>query len=433
MILQLKLTQLLRLTALSVISISSCTLAADKFPSYGALSFFGANKQASICGSVNSLASMRLARRDTYYAAPKLLATTSTARSEQFVFRIDQTDEFSVQRELREAAIESWRSFPSLSAGRYEFSSMQQLSDGSMRLSDALVMNVPPVRCAQLSSVGVASGDMQVAAVGRPFPINPIRVQVRATTTEGAAETSVALASKPIFNEAGDTRMNGPLEAVSIGPSGSADFLLSPGNRAGVKRFIVKARNAGTVGSVSAILTLLHVPAGSPDRSSTPIIEYSYDGGGRSEGRYLSSTTDATSLLDSLTTTAFMRTGQVWRAFTSADAAPGLSPVCQFFGATGVGTVTHFFTADASECAQQRANTGSQRLNFEGIAFFAVPPIADSCPAAFPIAVVRYKATAPALQYRYAVSPVGTSAPLTSPTGFARERIAFCTDVAATE
>jgi hypothetical protein len=417
-------------TVLLYLCLSPAVNAVDKFSTYGALSFFGANKEAAICGAVGSLASVRFAAPDRLYVSPTLLSSTSSGLSQQYVFKIDSVDEFSAGRTIRGSAVETWRSYTSLAPGRYEFASFQQLTNGSRRLSDAIVMIVPTDRCARLSGVKVLVGDMQVAAVGRAFPINPIRVLVQALDLGGEMGASVALTSEAILDEALDTGIDGPTSAVYTVADGIAEFSVGVGNRPGVKRFIVKARQAGMVESVSAMITLLHVPAGSPELNSVPIIEYSYSDGADSSGRFLAATSAVTSLLDTTTVVSFSRTGQVWRAFTSADAAPGLSPVCQFFGVIGSGVVGHFFTADTQECAAQQSGTTGSGLRYEGVAFFAASPIGDSCPAAFPTPIVRYRTPGAFAQYRYLVSSVGNVNP-PSGSNLVRERVAFCTDVAA--
>ncbi|HVO86933.1 MAG TPA: hypothetical protein VMV45_00205, partial [Casimicrobiaceae bacterium] len=68
------------------------------------------------------------------------------------------------------------------------------------------------------------------------------------------------------------------------------------------------------------------------------------------------------------------RTGfdfKVW----SADASFGL-PACRFFGTPGVGPNSHFFTINAAECAQVRANPS---WTFETIAFRADAPSGGTC------------------------------------------------------
>jgi serine protease len=66
-----------------------------------------------------------------------------------------------------------------------------------------------------------------------------------------------------------------------------------------------------------------------------------------------------------------------WRADEAS--VPAAHPVCRFFGTPGVGPNSHFYTADADECAAVRANPDWQ---YEGIAFRAIEPSGfATCPS----------------------------------------------------
>src|SRR3954462_11757403 len=62
----------------------------------------------------------------------------------------------------------------------------------------------------------------------------------------------------------------------------------------------------------------------------------------------------------------WQRTGGQFGVFRSPGEAPGLSPVCRFYGTPGIGPNSHFFTADPGECAVVKRDPG---WTFEGIAF----------------------------------------------------------------
>src|SRR5580765_51815 len=67
------------------------------------------------------------------------------------------------------------------------------------------------------------------------------------------------------------------------------------------------------------------------------------------------------------------RTGGQFTVFT--DPAPGLSAVCRFFGTPGKGINSHFYTADAAECAKVKTLTP---WTFEAIAFYIPIPVNGS-------------------------------------------------------
>ena len=132
------------------------------------------------------------------------------------------------------------------------------------------------------------------------------------------------------------------------------------------------------------------------------------------------------------------RTGQVWRAFTKADAIPGLSPVCQFFGRpTTANVATHFFTANAQECALLRSYwdampDGQPKLKYEGISFYAVVPNQlQQCPTQFPIPILRYFSATPSPHHYYLIGDSQTGELFPPGSGGQRDGVAFCTDVAA--
>jgi hypothetical protein len=70
--------------------------------------------------------------------------------------------------------------------------------------------------------------------------------------------------------------------------------------------------------------------------------------------------------------TAWSRTGMSFKAWARDDtSAAGSQPVCRFFGTPGLGPNSHFYTANAEECAAVRADPHWQD---EGVAFRARVP-----------------------------------------------------------
>ena len=71
----------------------------------------------------------------------------------------------------------------------------------------------------------------------------------------------------------------------------------------------------------------------------------------------------------------WFRTGGEFTIFT--DPGPGRSPVCRFFGTPGKGINSHFYTADADECAKVRSYPA---WTFEAIAYYIPTPTTEVCP-----------------------------------------------------
>jgi uncharacterized protein (DUF1800 family) len=72
------------------------------------------------------------------------------------------------------------------------------------------------------------------------------------------------------------------------------------------------------------------------------------------------------------------RTGVTWSAWANAGDSATAVPVCRFFGTPGVGPNSHFYTADANECAVVKQNPG---WTFEAIAFYIDAPQSGACNA----------------------------------------------------
>lgn len=74
----------------------------------------------------------------------------------------------------------------------------------------------------------------------------------------------------------------------------------------------------------------------------------------------------------------WQRTGNDFLGWTAAGTVPdGAQPVCRFYGTSGHGPNSHFYTASATECAVVRNDPG---WTFEGIAFYALTPNGEQCP-----------------------------------------------------
>ena len=81
----------------------------------------------------------------------------------------------------------------------------------------------------------------------------------------------------------------------------------------------------------------------------------------------------------------WQRTGNNFRAWLpEVGVALGAVPVCRFYGTPGRGPNSHFYTADAAECAAVKRDAG---WTYEGIAFYATPPQNGQCASG--IAVYR--------------------------------------------
>jgi uncharacterized protein (DUF1800 family) len=74
----------------------------------------------------------------------------------------------------------------------------------------------------------------------------------------------------------------------------------------------------------------------------------------------------------------WVRTGGEFSVYANAGDAADVVPVCRFYGTPGVGPNSHFYTADANECALVKTMAG---WSYEGIAFHIHPARNGTCAA----------------------------------------------------
>ena len=75
----------------------------------------------------------------------------------------------------------------------------------------------------------------------------------------------------------------------------------------------------------------------------------------------------------------WQKTGKTFSAYTAPTDAPGLVPVCRFYGSVAPGPNSHFFTADPGECSAVKNDPG---WHYEGVAFYVFLPTNGLCAAA---------------------------------------------------
>jgi hypothetical protein len=72
----------------------------------------------------------------------------------------------------------------------------------------------------------------------------------------------------------------------------------------------------------------------------------------------------------------WIRTGYTFKAYPSTSAPTGSAAVCRFYGTPGIGPNSHFYTADAGECAGVKKDKG---WFYEGIAYYSQLPGTSGC------------------------------------------------------
>ena len=96
---------------------------------------------------------------------------------------------------------------------------------------------------------------------------------------------------------------------------------------------------------------------------------------------FLTANAAEAAMLDAGTTVkGWTRTGGQFTVFTTP--ADGLQPVCRFFGTPDKGPDSHFYTADAAECAKVKTLPA---WTFEEIAFYIRVPTSGDCGGDWPV------------------------------------------------
>jgi len=130
---------------------------------------------------------------------------------------------------------------------------------------------------------------------------------------------------------------------------------------------------------LSILLAAFGFALASPARATDPtanVVEY-YNA---SLGHYfMTAYPDEAAMLDAgAVVKGWTRTGVEFGAFAGAGEHPTAVPVCRFFGTPGRGPNSHFYTADAAECAKVKQNPD---WTFESIAFYVDVPQGSACAA----------------------------------------------------
>jgi uncharacterized protein (DUF1800 family) len=124
------------------------------------------------------------------------------------------------------------------------------------------------------------------------------------------------------------------------------------------------------------------------------------------------------------------RTGGEFGVFLAPGDAPGISPVCRFRGTPGIGSDSHFYTADPAECVAVKA---APQWTYEGIAFYIAQPVAAQCGAGTTPVFRSYNnpsATSNA-NHRFTVDPTVFARSASS--GYTPEGVAMCAPLSSAD
>ena len=172
-----------------------------------------------------------------------------------------------------------------------------------------------------------------------------------------------------------------------------------------------------------ANLAILPIDGTGSEESAPPppdadVVEFVYPAANH---YFLTSSSDEEAALDA--SGLWVRTGFHFQAWSADNAAPGTLPVCRFTGTPNIGPDSHFYTADATECALVDANP---YWVYEGSPFRMLLPDAGSC-AQGTSPVIRFffpGSNVTQVRHRYVVDPA--EAAQMRDAGWIEEGAVFC-------
>ncbi|MBC8022333.1 MAG: hypothetical protein H7Y14_04400, partial [Burkholderiales bacterium] len=119
----------------------------------------------------------------------------------------------------------------------------------------------------------------------------------------------------------------------------------------------------------------------------------------------------------------WVRTGGEFGTYLRAGDAPGLSPVCRFYGTPGVGPNSHFYTPNAAECELVKRDPG---WTYEGIAFYIQEARGGQCPGGTTPVYRSYNQGAARNDSNHRYTVDATVSGQSSSFGYAAEGVAMC-------
>jgi len=136
------------------------------------------------------------------------------------------------------------------------------------------------------------------------------------------------------------------------------------------------ARRSGALAIATAALSAVCTQGAAAIEPTANVIEY-YNAS--LNHFFITAYPDEAAMLDQgVVVKGWTRTGVTWSAWANAGDSVTAVPVCRFFGTPGEGPNSHFYTADANECAVVQQNPG---WTFEAIAFYIDVPQLGACKA----------------------------------------------------
>jgi len=158
--------------------------------------------------------------------------------------------------------------------------------------------------------------------------------------------------------------------------------------------------------------------ASAPPVADADVIEFVYP---PANHYFLTASPEEAAILDA--SGVWVRTGFHFHAWSVGNVATGTLPACRFTGTPDIGPNSHFFTADANECAIVQTNP---YWYYEGTAFRTMVPSAGVCAAGMTPVIRFFTAGSDvvSVRHRYVVDP--NEAARMRSAGWTEEGPVFC-------
>jgi uncharacterized protein (DUF1800 family) len=126
----------------------------------------------------------------------------------------------------------------------------------------------------------------------------------------------------------------------------------------------------------------------------------------------------------------WVRTGGEFGTYLHANDAPGLSPVCRFYGTPGRGPNSHFYTPNATECELVKRDPG---WTYEGVAFYIQEAANGQCPAGTTPVYRSYNGAAARNDSNHRYTVDATVFAKSTSFGYLPEGVAMCAPVSSAD
>ncbi len=298
-----------------------------------------------------------------------------------------------------------------------------------------------PANCSGVITVGAHRRDGDITS----YSNYGIRVDVSAPGGDrpyadlivSLANDGVTVPQNSTYLNAAGTSFSAPLVSGTAAMMLARDPLLTAGRLLDIVTATAKNFPAGTLCAVGQICgagmldtgtaIASTIPGGPPPPGTVRVVEYYRPD---LDHYFIASSPAEVFYVDTFLRGIFQRTGLYFYAYPGLAAAPaGLRPVCRFYADANVEINSHWYSADAQECAFVQATwPGIWNLEQTAAFYVQVPDASGTCPART-LPVYRFFNNRRDANHRYTVDLSVRRAMLNrawAPEGYGPNSVVFC-------